>query len=466
MRPVRRRACRRLILTLSAVAVVAVLPVAAPLSPGAAAASSASAHWVTAWSAAPQGPSTLASAGAETFSGYEYTLAVQRLVPPPPTFSNETVRQIMHLHYGGDAVRVQLSNEFGAGPASFPSVSLGQRAGDTGAAVVDGTLRQVTFRGSPSVTIPRGERVLSDPVHLPVEPFDDAVLSIFVPEGNGAATVHGNAQQTFYTAAGDVSTEQAGSAFLSRGIVATPYTATATTAYYYATDIQVATHPEARTLVTLGDSITDGFFSSGDANSRYPDVLARRLLADPGTDHLSVANQAISGSRVVRDGTGPSILDRLEREVFSRPNVGGVIYLHGINDFGTAAGQLPVATAQEVIDGYREVAARMHARGIPIYLSTLLPSGDVLKPVPYGTYSTPDTNAKRSQVNQWIRTEGRTVFDGVIDLDLVVRDPLFPEHLALRFDSGDSLHPNDAGYAAMAEAVSLQMSSLETPGRS
>ncbi|MDQ1012118.1 lysophospholipase L1-like esterase [Streptomyces sp. V4I23] len=417
-------------------------------------------RWVTAWSAAPQGPSTVSGSGAETFSGYEYTLAAQQLVPPPAAFDDQTVRQVMYLHFGGGALRIQLSNEFGTQPVHFGAVSVGLRAGDRGADVAPSTTRPVTFGGARALTIPVGRNVLSDPVDLAVAPLQSVVLSIYVPGPSGPATVHGNAQQTFYTASGNQADSSTGFGFLPHGDTSTPFTATATTAYYWATGIQVAATPspghQPRTLVTLGDSITDGFYSSGDTNRRYPDALARRLLADPRTNNVSVVGEAISGSRVVRDGIGPKILDRLDSQVFSHPNVAGVIYLQGINDFGTAVGQLPAATADEVIRGYQQVAAAVHARGLPIFIGTMTPAGDLLKPAPYGFYSTPDANAKRNAVNQWLRTTGRTVFDGVIDFDQVVKDPLFPEHFALRYDSGDSLHPNDAGYQAMADSIPLE----------
>ncbi|MGH3795912.1 MAG: SGNH/GDSL hydrolase family protein [Pseudonocardiaceae bacterium] len=438
-----------------AVLVVASLPVIVPNAVGKASAAP-SPHWVTAWSVAPQGPSTLSQVGAETFSGYEYARAVQHVMPPPTAFVDQTVRQVMYLHYGGRALRVQLSNEFGTRPVHFDEVSVGLRAGERGADVVADTLLPVTFGGARSLTIPPGRRVLSDPVDLAVAPLRSVVLSVYSPGFSGPATVHGNAQQSFYTSVGNDVDNPSGAGFLPHGDVSTPYTATATTAYYWATGIQVAaSDPAARTLVTLGDSITDGVFSSGDVNRRYPDDLARRVLADPRTSNLAVANEGISDSRVVRDGTGPKILDRLDHEVFTQPNVAGVIYLQGINDFGTAFFQLPAATVDEVIQGYRQLAAAVHAHGLPIFIGTLTPAGDLLKPAPYGTYSTPDSNAKRNAVNQWIRTQGPSVFDGVIDFDQALKDPLFPEHLALKYDSLDSLHPNDAGYQAMADTIPL-----------
>lgn len=409
--------------------------------------------WVAAWSAAPQGPATLGAFGAETFSGTQQLGAVQDLVPPPAAFSDETIRQVLYLHHGGSAVRVQLSNEFGDRDATFPAVTVGVREGDTGAAVEPGTERDLTFDGGPAVTIPQGVTVLSDPVELTTEAFDHLVLSMFVPAGNGAATVHGSHMQTFFTAAGDRTDAADDGAFTERGVVLNNYTSTFTTASYYATGVQVEGEPGDRTLVAFGDSITDGFLSTGNTDSRYPDVLARRLKADPDTEHLSVISQAISGGRVTGDGIGPSGLSRVDEQILAQPNLSGVIFLQGINDLGTAVLQGAPATADDLIAAYREIADRVHAAGVPIYIGTLTPAGNVLRPTPYGVYSTPSQVAERNAVNGWLRAEGREVFDGVIDFDAVIRDPLIPDWIALQYDALDNLHPNDAGYRVMAESV-------------
>lgn len=409
--------------------------------------------WVSAWSAAPQGPSTLGDFGAELLSGSQQVTAVQDVVPPPTTFSDETIRQVLYLHHGGSAVRVQLSNEFGDRDATFPTVTVGIRDGDAGAAVEPGTQRDVTFGGEPSVTIPQGDTVLSDPVDLATEAFDHLVLSMFVPAGNGAATVHGSHMQTFFTAPGDATAAEGDGGFAERGVVLNNYTSTLTTASYYATVVQVEGQPGDRTLVAFGDSITDGFLSTGNTDSRYPDVLARRLKADPDTAHLSVIGQAISGGRVTGDGIGPSGLSRIDEQILAQPNLGGVIFLQGINDLGTAALQGLPATADDLIAAYREIADRVHAAGVPIYIGTLTPAGNVLRPTPYGVYSIPSQVAERNATNEWLRTEGREVFDGVIDFDAVIRDPLVPDWIALQYDALDNLHPNDNGYRAMAESI-------------
>lgn len=449
--PIGRRA--RLAVVAAAAAVLTAVSVAVP----AAAEPADAGTWVSAWSAAPQGPSTLGAFGAETFSGTTQLGAVQDLVPPPAAFSDETIRQILHLRHGGSAVRVQLSNEFGDRDVTFPAVTVGVREGDTGAAVEPGTERDLTFDGQPSVTVAQGATVLSDPVELATEAFDHLVLSMFVPAGNGPATVHGSHMQTFFTAGGDETDAAGDGAFTERGVVLNNYTSTFTTASYYATGVQVEGEPGDKTLVAFGDSITDGFLSTGNTDSRYPDVLARRLKADPDTDHLSVISQAISGGRVTGDGIGPSGLSRVDEQVLAQPNLGGVIFLQGINDLGTAVLQGAPATADDLIAAYREIADRVHAAGVPIYIGTLTPAGNVLRPTPYGVYSTPSQVAERNAVNDWLRTEGREVFDGVIDFDAVIRDPLVPDWIALRYDALDNLHPNDAGYRVMAESIPQEL---------
>lgn len=409
--------------------------------------------WVTAWSASPQGPSTLASFGAETLAGTNQVKAVQGAVPPPTAFNDETIRQVMYLHHGGPALRVQLSNEFGTTDTTFPSVTVGKRAGDSGAGI-DGEPMPVTFGGSDSVTIPKGQTVLSDPVALPTEDLDHVVVSMFVPAGQGAATVHGNAMQTFFTASGDQTEAGQDSAFTEKGIVLNRFTSTFTTAVYYAASIQVEGEPGDKTIVALGDSITDGFLSEGNTDGRYPDVLARRLKEDPDTQNLSIANQAISGGRVTADGIGPSTLNRLQRDVLDQPNLGGVIFLQGINDFGTAILQGPSVSAEDLIAAYKNIADQVHAKGVPIYIGTLTPAGNLLRPAPYGVYSTPDNVAKRHQVNEWLRTEGDEYFDGVIDFDASIKDPIVPDWIdTLKYDAGDNLHPNQAGYARMGADV-------------
>lgn len=419
--------------------------------------------WVSAWSASMQGPSTLGMSGLESLSGTMQQRLLQQVVPPPSQFSNQTLRQVLYLHSGGDSVRIRLSNAHGSEPTRFPRVTLGVRRGDDGAAIKPGTMRTVTFGGARSVSIAKGKSRLSDPIALPVRQFDHVVLSIDVPAGAGTATAHGNAMQTFFTADGDQTRSHSDAEFVEHGLpdgggtnLVTHLASTFSTAVYYVDQVRVRSSRNARTLVTFGDSITDGFLSSVNTDSRYPDYLARRLAAAPSTDCLSVTAQAISGGRVTGPGIGPSAMTRFSAEALKQPNVAGVIFLQGINDLGTAILQDQPKTAADLIRAYKKLAAMAREAGVPMWIGTLTPSGNLARPAPYGYYSTPIANADRAAVNAWLRGPGARLFAGVIDFDKAIRDPLVGDWInTLQYDSGDNLHPNDAGYAAMAKSVPL-----------
>lgn len=420
-------------------------------------------RWVSAWTASMQGPGALGMSGFETLSGTLQQRLLQLVVPPPAQFSNKTVRQVLYVHRGGDAVRIRLSNEFGTTTTHFPRVTLGIRQGTQGAAIKAGTLRTLTFGGTRALSLARGTTRLSDPVALPIRAFDHLVLSIDVPQGTGAATAHGNSVQTFFTAPGDQTRATYDEPFTELGLpdggganLLTHLASTLSTAVYFVKQVQVHSSRDARTLVTFGDSITDGFLSSVNTDRRYPDYLARRLAATPSTDCLSVTAQAISGGRVTGPGIGPSALTRFRAEVLQQPNVAGVIFLQGINDLGTAILQDTPKTAQDLIAAYKRLADMVRDAGVPMWIGTLTPSGNLLRPAPYGFYSSPIANAERAKVNDWLRGAGGRLFAGVIDFDNAIRDPLVADWInTLAYDSGDNLHPNDAGYAAMAKSIPL-----------
>ena len=406
-------------------------------------------RWLAAWTASMQGAGGPLSS---SMTGHSFT-------PPGDTFSDQTVRQIAHLHFGGTQVRITLSNLFGTKPLRIGETHVGIRT--TEAAVEVGSDRAVTFAGRSAVTIPAGGEAVSDPVVLAVEPFSDLAVSLHIAEPTGAATLHANAVQTYYTASGNQTGDRAGEAFRARGDVSTPYTATFSTQVYFLRMVEVLAPAPARNVVAFGDSITDGFFSSGDANRRYPDVLARRLLANPATAHLALVGQAISGGRVLHDGFGPSALNRLDREVLAL-DAAAVVFMQGLNDIGQPIAVRPPNTveervsAEEIIAGYEEVARRIHESGARVIVGTMPPAGDLTRPAPYGVYSAPDGVAKRHAVNEWIRTRGHEVFDGVVDFDALLRSSVNPDHYDLKFDAGDNLHPNDAGYKVMADAIPLE----------
>jgi lysophospholipase L1-like esterase len=332
-------------------------------------------------------------------------------------------------------VRIRLSNTFGPAPVHVAAAYIGRRA--TGAAIA-GDPVPLTFGGQPDVLVGDGADVLSDPARLDVPALSDLAVSIYIPTDSGLPTEHadgGNAHQTSYLASGDHAGDVDGAAFTGT-----------TTSWLFLSGVSVqAKH--AADVVPLGDSITDGTASSTDTNHRYPDFLARRLAAQPGPDRLGVLNEGIGGNEVLRTsaccGASPSALARLDRDVIGQDGVRDVILLEGINDIGGDA-----ADAPSLIAGLKQLAAQLHSHGIRVLGGTITPSFG--RPGSYGTQHTEDV---RQQVNGWIRSSG--TFDAVVDFDQAVRDPADPRRVLSAYDSGDHLHPNDAGYQAMADAVPL-----------
>jgi lysophospholipase L1-like esterase len=405
----------------------------AAASPGRAApAAPAPAHggggsWVTTWSASPQGavPGTLAATG----------------------FDNQTVRNIVYTSTGGNAARVVLTNVFGASPLQVGHVTLALAG--TGAAVQAGTVTRVTFGGSPSIEIPPGAQTLSDPVAMRVPALTDLAVSVYLPGQTGAATIHSLAQQdNWVSGAGDHVGDASAAAFT-----------TDSQSWYYVSGVSVRLPGAAGTVVAFGDSITDGFASTVNANARWPNDLARRLdgVSARHGPALSVADEGISGDRVLNDSAccGVNAVARFERDALDSPGARDIIVLIGINDFGFSAlppnpAYNPVTdvSAAQVIAGYQQLIAQAHARGLTIIGATLLPFKGA-------GYYTAAGEAKREAVNAWIRSSG--AWDAVIDFDKVMRSPSDPLALNPAYNSGDNLHPNDAGYQVMANAVSLGM---------
>ncbi|HEY3504883.1 MAG TPA: SGNH/GDSL hydrolase family protein [Actinocatenispora sp.] len=379
--------------------------------------------WVTAWTASST-QSSVDAADCPAYTG----------------LSDQTVRNVLTASTGGDLVRVRVTNVFGGTPLHVGHASVAVRGADAG--TVPGTMRRLTFRGQASVTVPAGGRVLSDPVALGVPVLRQLAVSVYLPDPTGPVTQHPRGLRDSYLAAGDRSLDAA------------------TTGYDRAVDCSmfvdsVQVTPSRRvagTVVTLGDSITDGTASTRNTDSRWPDGLARRLGALPGRT-LSVANAGISGNEILADRIpvryGPSALHRLDRDVFDVAGVRDVILLEGINDIGAAS-----ATADQLIAGDRQLIARAHARGLRVIGATLTPFGG--STAQYGgDYGTAFGEQQRQALNQWIRTSG--AFDGVVDFDRATADPADPTRLAPAYDSGDHLHPGDAGYRAMADAVDLSL---------
>ena len=380
--------------------------------------------WVGTWTASPQpvwGPDFLA--------------------PPKVTRNlwNQTVRELAHVSIGGAKIRLLLSNEYTNYPITIGSVHAA--ISEKGAAIVAATDRAVTFGGKPSITIPPGAPALSDPIDLIVPPLSDVAVSVFVPGVTPIETMHWEGRQTAYIVAGDKTAE--------REIKPE----STMTAKLFLSEIFVDAQPGARAVVTFGDSITDGDGSTIDGNVRWPDNLARRL----SDRRIAVLNQGISGAKVLSDRMGANALARFERDVLGQSHADIVTMMMGINDIGWPGSVLAPAdkipTADEVIGGHQQIIARAHLHHLRIIGATLTPFEDTFHGTPLFGYYSEEKEKVRQAVNKWIRESG--AYDGVADFDAVVRDPANPKHIKAEFDSGDHLHPNDAGYIAMADSIDL-----------
>ena len=352
-----------------------------------------------------------------------------------PSFTNQTLRMIVHTSVGGSLVRVRLSNGFGNDSLTIGGAHIALRSKD--AAILEGTDRPLTFGGAASVTVPPGALVVSDGVQLEVPDLSDLSVTIYLPGTPGSPTWHFAAHDTNYVSpAGD---------FTASEDMPVDHTVTS---WFYLTGVEVAASKQTFAVVALGDSITDGTNSTLDANHRWPNFLAERLLASHR--RLGVVDEGIGGNRILHDLTGPNALARLDRDALSQSGAGYLTVLLGINDIGYSVRNQPTqpVSADQIITGHRQIVARAHERGLKIF-------GCTLTPFEGAAYFTPEGEAKRSAVNAFIRTAG--VYDGVIDFDAAVRDAEHPARFRSSYDSGDHLHPNDAGYQAMANAVDLTL---------
>ncbi|HMA97713.1 MAG TPA: SGNH/GDSL hydrolase family protein [Polyangiaceae bacterium] len=345
-------------------------------------------------------------------------------------------------------MRIKISNRFGTEPLVIGSAHLARRL--SGAAIDPGTDRRVTFSGAAHVTVPVGALVLSDPVELKAPPLSDLAVSLYFPQPAKANTMHAMALQTNYIAAG--SGDATGAPDLPQ--------ATTTTTWHFLTGIDVHTHG-AQAVVALGDSITDGGNSTTDANLRWPDVLAQRLQQHHDLRRLGVINQGIIGNRILHPTGpdyanlfGPSALARFDQDVLAQPGVSYVIVLLGINDIGHPNSAAPASeevSAEEIEAGLAQFIERAHEKGLKIFGATLTPfEGTTIE-----NYFTVEREAKRQSVNLWIRNSAK--FDAVIDFDAAVRDPSHPSRILPAYDSGDHLHPSDAGQNALGEAIPLRL---------
>jgi lysophospholipase L1-like esterase len=354
----------------------------------------------------------------------------------PASLSDQTIRMPVRVSLGGGRVRIEISNMATAQLLEVGAAHIAAYKG--GGAIVPGTDRALTFGGSAAITVPPGVLAVSDPISLNVAPMSDLAVSLYLPRDTGAPTNHTVGLHTSYISKGDVT-----------GHETMPDPAT-TTAYAWLSSVDVLAPKDAFTIVALGDSITDGFSTTPDADKAWPTLLAKRLSTNKATRRVAVVNQGISGNQVLRDGAGMSALARFDRDVLSRPGVTWVVLLEGINDInirGRAEGPNAL-TSEALIAGYRQVIERCHSIGIKIMGATLTPDEGIPTASERG-------EAIRQAANRWIREKGH--FDAVVDFDAAVRDPERPARLRQEFDSGDHIHPNDPGNQAMADAFDLSL---------
>ena len=372
------------------------------------------ARWLPTW--APSQSATVARPAAGTRD-------------PVPTYANTTIRQVIHTTIGGERVRIRISNEYGDRPLKIGAAHIALRT--TGSAIDAASDRAITFGGKPAAIVRAGAVLVSDPIVFGVPQLGDVAISLFLPDSSRTSTRHSLGVATTYVAR-------------SGNHTATSSFAADTTlrSWIFLSGVEVVNPRVTSTIVAVGNSITDGLGATPDSNRRWPDILARRLLTS-SEPARAIVNAGISGNRVLTLGTGPSLVSRFDRDVLMQPGVTHVIILEGINDISRSG--VDTVSAEDIEDGHRQVVDRAHERGIVVYGATLTPF----------ERAQPENEAKRQAVNQWIRTSG--VYDGVIDFDAAVRDPARPTRMLPAYDSGDSLHPSDAGYLAMANAIDLAL---------
>lgn len=374
-------------------------------------------NWVGTWGASPSDP-------------------LPEATTPTPSYNNQTLREIAHLSLGGREIRLRLTNSLGRQTLTIGAVNVAVSVSND--AIAPGTNRAVTFSGQSTISIPPGALAISDPVDLSVAPLSNLAVSIYVPQNTGPATQHSLGTQTSYVVNGNV---------VGARRLESP--ATIQTRPFLSA-IEVAGNAQSVAVVTLGDSITDGFRSTVDANRRWPDEFARRLQARFG-NRVGVVNEGISGNRVLNEVAGPNAQERFDRDVLAQAGVKYVTLLEGINDIGFS--QLPAyanqnVSAEQIIAGYRQIIERAHDKDLIIY-------GGTLTPFLGAGYADAAGEQKRQTINDFIRNSG--AFDGVLDFDLAIRDPADPTRMLPAYDSGDHLHPNDLGYEAMAYSINLSL---------
>lgn len=354
----------------------------------------------------------------------------------PLGYDDVAVRQVVHISQGGKRLRVVFTNEFGTTPLHIRAAHVAFLA--AGSKILPATDKALTFAGSPEITIAPGQFAYSDAVKETVPVFSDVVITTSIPtQTMPTITYHALGMTTTWFAPG--------------GDVAAPELADAikTSSWYFLKSVEVDKERHSAAVVTIGDSITDGARSTPDTNRRWPDQLAPLLVAGKKTKRLSVLNVGISGNRVLKFGAGPSALDRFDRDVVKQPGAKYVVLLDGINDIGNMhRAPVDAITEKDMLDAYTTLANKAHAAGLKIIAATLLPYEGA-------KYYSEDGEQIREHLNTFFRTS--KLFDGVIDFDKIIGDPQHPLRFNPKYDSGDHLHPSDAGYTAMAAGIDLKL---------
>ncbi|KAF8908117.1 SGNH hydrolase [Gymnopilus junonius] len=393
-------------------------------------------HWVDTWVSMPQ-------------------LTESTNLPNPPfnqsglVFPNSTIRQTIHTSAGASQIRIRISNAFGVTslPITAATIALptGGKAGVS--SIQTSTLQTITFSGEPGIVIPDGSLAVSDPLNFKVAPQSMVTITLYLEQGQttNMITSHPGSRTTSWFSFGN---------HVNAANLTDPSTQNAAH-WYFLSAVEAWVPKTTSSFAIVGDSITDGRGSDTDENDRWPDLVLAQMQKNPSTANIAVLNQAAGGNRILADGLGPNAIGRIDRDVLSHAGVKFAMIFEGVNDIGTA--NTDVASQQlvgdQLIQAFKQIVARVHTFGIPMFAATITPfsaPNNTIQP-----YSDPEREKTRQRINTFIKTSG--LFDAVVDFDAIVKDPSNPSQLNPEFNSGDFLHPNDAGYTAISNAFPLSI---------